>query len=376
MEKTVANINSGLIVRSFAGKTATRSELLNFCKANGISAASLDGLDHYRNTNNTYDFPEVAPPVATTEVSGSPESDGVRAHRHVRSIASDGYYIPTPRVDYVASEHFDDIRKLIRSKKFLPTMMTGLSGTGKTRDVTEACAVEGRELILVSITSETNEEDLMGSIGLVDGDTILNEGPVTTAMRRGAVLCLDEADYGGSKLAAVQNILNGGSYTFKKTGEVVRAAPGFMVFATMNTKGKGSETGQFAFTNVMNEAFLDRFPICLEYSYPTMEREVDILKHHTTDMGFISLLTKWADKIRVAFNNGDVEETMSTRRLINICQMFEVYGDKNKAVAMGISRFNKDLKSSFMLWFDALVDESNGKPKQDTKNGPKTANPF
>ncbi len=367
-------VNSDAIVNAFAGQSVSHSSILDFCKKHNYSSSSVASLKSFKDTNGNYVFPTR---IASEEVSGTqagpsgaPQGDGVRAHRHVRNTSNSGYYIPNPMKEFVPFGCYDDVKKIINSKKFLPTLITGESGNGKSQSIIQACAIEAREMVFISITPETDEEDLFGSIGLVDGDTVLNEGPVTTAMRKGAVCVLDELDYATSKISCLQNVLNGGSYTFKKTGEIVRPERGFNVFATMNTKGKGSEDGRYAFTNVLNEAFLDRFPICFEQDYPPEDTEKKILAYYTTNEELINNLTRWASRIRKTFKEGGIEESVSTRRLVNITQMYDVFDNEiEKALLFGISRFNESIKKSFLEYYRAIVDslKNDKTPKPEEK---------
>ena len=249
--------------------------------------------------------------------------------------------------------NFSLVKDVVKSKMFYPLYITGLSGNGKTLSVEQACAVTKREVIRVNFTVETDEDDLIGGFRLVNGETKFFKGPVIKAMELGAVLLCDEIDLANpAKVMCLQSILEGGGYFIKKTGEYVTPASGFTVVATANTKGKGSDDGRFIGTNVMNEAFLERFPITVEQSYPTPAIEKKILGNMFADLKvndaeFVEKLIDWADIIRKTFYDGGVDEIISTRRLVHIAKAYSIFGDRMKAIQMCINRFDDDTKVSF-----------------------------
>ena len=249
--------------------------------------------------------------------------------------------------------NFNLVKDVVKSKMFYPLYITGLSGNGKTLSVEQACAVTKREVIRVNFTVETDEDDLIGGFRLVNGETKFFKGPVIKAMELGAVLLCDEIDLANpAKVMCLQSILEGGGYFIKKTGEYVTPASGFTVVATANTKGKGSDDGRFIGTNVMNEAFLERFPITVEQSYPTPAIEKKILGNMFADLKvndaeFVEKLIDWADIIRKTFYDGGVDEIISTRRLVHIAKAYSIFGDRMKAIQMCINRFDDDTKVSF-----------------------------
>ena len=249
--------------------------------------------------------------------------------------------------------NFNLLKDVVKSKMFYPLYITGLSGNGKTLSVEQACAVTKREVIRVNFTVETDEDDLIGGFRLVNGETKFFKGPVIKAMELGAVLLCDEIDLANpAKVMCLQSILEGGGYFIKKTGEYVTPASGFTVVATANTKGKGSDDGRFIGTNVMNEAFLERFPITVEQQYPTPSIEKKILGNmfanlKVNDAEFVEKLVDWADIIRKTFYDGGVDEIISTRRLVHIAKAYSIFGDRMKAIQMCINRFDDDTKVSF-----------------------------
>jgi MoxR-like ATPase len=262
-------------------------------------------------------------------------------------------FVPDRSDTYVPFGFFNDLKSIIQSRIFYPIYITGLSGNGKTFMIEQVCASLKRELIRVNITKRTDESDLIGSYELVDGNTIRREGPVITAMRRGAVLLLDECDLGTEDILCLQPILEGKPYFDKKTGEVVHPAAGFNVIATANTKGKGSDDGRFIGTNLLNEAFLERFAITVEQEYPPAATERKILKKNFDVLGlnddvFIDRLITWAEVIRKSFADGAVDEVISTRRLVHISKAFSIFNNRLKAIEMCLNRFDADTKTAFL----------------------------
>ena len=262
--------------------------------------------------------------------------------------------IPDRDDTFVKFGNFGDIKKIIQSNLFYPTFITGLSGNGKTLSVEQACSQLGRELIRVNITIETDEDDLIGGFRLVDGSTVWHNGPVVEALERGAVLLLDEVDLASNKILCLQSILEGKGVFLKKIGKYVKPTKGFNVFATANTKGKGSDDGRFIGTNVLNEAFLERFPVTFEQMYPTPATETKILSKICSDEKFCQRLSDWADIIRKTFYDGGIEEIISTRRLVHIVRAYNIFGDKAKAIEVCINRFDDETKQSFIELYDKV----------------------
>ena len=264
-----------------------------------------------------------------------------------------GNIVPEKDNTFVSFGNYPDLKSIIKSKIFYPVFITGLSGNGKTFSVTQACAENKRELIRVNITIETDEDDLLGGYRLKDGQTVWQNGPVIEAMERGAVLLLDEIDLASNKIMCLQPILEGSGVYVKKINKFVKPADGFNVVATANTKGQGSDDGKFIGTNVLNEAFLERFPITFEQQYPSAKVEEKILvntlaKSGKKDADFCNKLVTWADVIRKTYFDGGVDEIISTRRLVHIIQAYSIFGQKMKAIEVCTNRFDDDTKNSFM----------------------------
>ena len=272
--------------------------------------------------------------------------------------------VPDKDPNYVPFGNFADVKKIISSKMFYPTFITGLSGNGKTFSVEQACAQLKRELIRVNITIETDEDDLIGGFRLVNGATVWHDGPVIQALNRGAILLLDEVDLASNKILCLQSILEGKGVFLKKVGRFVKPANGFNIFATANTKGKGSDDGRFIGTNVLNEAFLERFALTFEQDYPTPKTEQNILEKVAANYGcldkkFCENLATWGDIIRRTFKDGGIDEVISTRRLVHVIRAFAIWQDRMKAIKVCVNRFDDETKQSFLELYDKIDADVN-----------------
>jgi len=267
--------------------------------------------------------------------------------------------IPQTDDTFVKFGPFNDLKAILKAGVFYPTFITGLSGNGKTFSVEQACAQLNKELIRVNITIETDEDDLIGGFRLIDGNTVWHNGPVIEALERGATLLLDEIDLASNKILCLQPVLEGKGIFLKKIGKFVNPVAGFNVIATANTKGKGSDDGRFIGTNVLNEAFLERFPVTFEQEYPSQSVEKKILGRvastiGVTDIEFINHLVTWGDIIRKTFYDGGVEDIISTRRLVHIVRAFSIFNDKAKAIRVCINRFDDETKQAFLELYDKV----------------------
>ncbi len=267
--------------------------------------------------------------------------------------------IPEKDDTFVKFGNFNDVKKIIQSRLFYPTFITGLSGNGKTFSVEQACSQLKREMIRVNITIETDEDDLIGGFRLVNGETAWHNGPVIEALERGAILLLDEIDLASNKILCLQSVLEGKGVFLKKIGKFIKPAAGFNVIATANTKGKGSDDGRFIGTNVLNEAFLERFPVTFEQSYPAPATEQKILEGIALDLGvedrdFCKRLVDWGDIIRKTFYDGGIEEIISTRRLVHIIRAYSIFQDKAKAIQVCVNRFDDETKQAFLELYDKV----------------------
>jgi len=293
--------------------------------------------------------------------------------------------VPKAYKNYVPFGNYDDLLQVIASKLFYPVFITGHSGNGKTMSVEQVCAKLGRKFVCVSMTPETDESDLLGNFVLIDGQMVWRDGPVTVAARQGAVLCIDEVDYGAQNLAALQRVLEGKPFLLKKKNEVVTPAEGFTIVATANTKGKGSEDGRYMFTNVLNEAFLERFPMTMEQDWAPSSVEKKIIRKelesvNRADDTFADNLVTWAEAIRRTFDDSGCDEVISTRRLVHIAKAYGIFGDRVKAINFCLNRFDTDTKISFVDLYskiDAGVNITNTTTEQtETAKVPSEEIPF
>ena len=286
------------------------------------------------------------------------------ARQQFEEMVHQEVFVPEKDETFVPFGNFSDVKKIIKSGLFYPAFITGMSGNGKTLSVEQACASLNREMIRVNITIETDEDDLIGGFRLVDGNTAWHNGPVIEALERGAVLLLDEVDLASNKILCLQSILEGKGVFLKKIGKFVKPAAGFNVIATANTKGKGSDDGRFIGTNVLNEAFLERFPVTFEQEYPSASIECKIVEGNALDLGiedrgFCKHLVDWAGIIRKTFYDGGIDEIISTRRLVHIIHAYSIFNDKAKAIKVCLNRFDDETKQSFLELYDKVDADVN-----------------
>ena len=341
-----------VLYKHYGTDTLTRGEINALVKKKKLKNPSWLKTDKYKVDRGTYKLPLDGKPTENEQIMEAPVEDKKTEAAYVVSSLT-GNIVPKKDPVFVSFGNYPDVKNIIKSGQFYPVFITGLSGNGKTMGVTQACAELKKELIRVNITIETDEDDLLGGYRLKDGQTVWQNGPVIEAMERGAVLLLDEIDLASNKIMCLQPILEGSGVFVKKINKFVKPKDGFTVIATANTKGQGSEDGKFIGTNVLNEAFLERFPITFEQSYPTAKIEKKILTNTLkaagkTDDKFVEKLTTWADVIRKTYFDGGVDEIISTRRLVHITQAFAIFDNKMKAIQMCTNRFDDDTKNSFV----------------------------
>jgi midasin (ATPase involved in ribosome maturation) len=310
--------------------------------------------EEYRVGRGQYKLPDSGETVKTKKTAPVAEPELEVAYnnvvqlRQVKMMDESEPSVPARYPDYVPFGFFKDLRSIISSKDFFPVFVTGLSGNGKTLMVEQVCSELNRECIRVNISKETDESDLIGSYQLIDGNTVYKDGPTLIAMKRGAVLLIDEVDRGSSNLMCLQGILEGKPYYNKKTGEMVYAKSGFNIVATANTKGRGSDEGKYL-SQILDDAFLERFPITVEQQYPDARTEKKILSALINyDVTFAENLVKWADVVRQSYMQGATDEIISTRRLVHIAKSYKIFGDKMKAITLCVNRFDEETKMAFL----------------------------
>ena len=316
----------------------------------------------YVNIRYTHNAPTVRRGVYNLESMMPKSSKAIKAPsmvKGVESVSNDEVFVPDYDPTFVPWGNFTEIVKVLKSGMFYPTFVSGLSGNGKTFQIEQACAKLNREYVRVQISPETDEDDLIGGFRLIKGETVFQKGPVIKAMEAGAVLMIDEIDRGTNKIMCLQGVLEGKPVLIKKTGEVVEPKDGFNIIATANTKGKGSEDGRYSGASVIDDAFLERFTITLEQTFPTMATEEKIVMKHmqkfeAVDEEFGKLLVGWADAIRKTFYDEGIDEVISTRRLCHIVQTFSIFGKRDKAIALCVNRFDDDTRAAFIDLYEKV----------------------
>ena len=368
------------------GEVVTRQQLVTLSEETGGKRQFWLEADQYRVGRGKYQLPlqefnvnmaglalvksNPVPSMPITEPIMAPVTKAVAKMSSVARM-QEGAIIPKVNSLYVPFGFFDNMKRIVASKKFYPVFVSGLSGNGKTFMVEQACAQLKVECLRVNISPETDEDDLIGGFRLIDGETKWFDGPVVQAMKSGAVLILDEIDRGSNKLMCLQGVLEGKGLFVKKTGEFVEPVTGFNVIATANTKGKGDETGRYMAATILDDAFLERFPITVEQEYPDVKIETKILTKlfaslNITDKAFAENLVKWADIIRKTFEEGAIDELISTRRLSHIAEAYTIFNDKMEAIKYCINRFDGETKTAFLDLYskiDAGID-----PLAEVKN--------
>ena len=338
-------------IQELYGPEITSGDLKGFCASRDLNYQTVSRrLEGFKVSRGRWNLEVTQQKVEEIERSYNNISVLPEVHQNL---------IPDKDDTFVKFGNFNDIKKIIQSRIFYPAFITGLSGNGKTLSVEQSCSQLKRELIRVNITVETDEDDLIGGFRLVNGETVWHNGPVIEALERGAILLLDEIDLASNKILCLQSVLEGKGIFLKKIGRFVKPAPGFNVIATANTKGKGSEDGRFIGTNVLNEAFLERFPVTFEQQYPSTSVEVRILEGvasqlNVKDSDFCKRLADWGDIIRKTFYDGGIDEIISTRRLVHIIRAYSIFGDKAKAIQVCVNRFDDETKTAFLELYDKI----------------------
>ena len=351
-------------LQNLYGSKITTADVKGYCASNGYKYYTITRyLKDFKVTRGKWNLKVTPKKVAEIERSYEAPSALPSTQQSL---------IPAKDDTFVQFGSFTDVKKIIASKLFYPTFITGLSGNGKTFSVEQACAFLKRELIRVNITIETDEDDLIGGFRLLNGQTVWHNGPIIEALERGSILLLDEIDLASNKILCLQSILEGKGVFLKKIGRYVKPAPGFNVIATANTKGKGSEDGRFIGTNVLNEAFLERFPVTFEQAYPSVKTEFKILQGlaatlNIKDDEFCQRLVDWGDIIRKTFYDGGIEEIISTRRLVHIIRAYAIFKNKAKAIEVCVNRFDDETKQAFMELYDKVDADVEFTPVDDTQ---------
>ena len=363
LSETQATLLDNFVAANEGKVSFERQELFKFAEEQGYTGSAAYTLMKqlprvsrgvYQMVGSGNVIPMMTPQVSPQAIPQQAAPVAVQAPvGKVQSTSSEEVYVPSADSTFVKWGYFNDVKKIVQSGLFYPMYVAGLSGNGKTMMIEQVCANLKREYVRVQITPETDEDDLIGGFRLLNGETVFAKGPVIKAMEAGAILLIDEIDRGSNKLMCLQGILEGKPFMIKKTGEVIRPAAGFNVIATANTKGQGDEQGRFIAATIIDEAFLERFTITLEQPYPTAAIEKRIVANHMTKFGvsdteFTEKLVQWGQAIRKTFEDGGVDEIISTRRLCHIVQTFSIFSDRMKAIELCVNRFDTDTRGAFI----------------------------
>jgi hypothetical protein len=363
LSETQATLLDNFVAANEGKVSFERQELFKFAEEQGYTGSAAYTLMKqlprvsrgvYQMVGSGNVIPMMTPQVSPQAIPQQAAPVAVQAPvGKVQSTSSEEVYVPSADSTFVKWGYFNDVKKIVQSQLFYPMYVAGLSGNGKTMMIEQVCANLKREYVRVQITPETDEDDLIGGFRLLNGETVFAKGPVIKAMEAGAILLIDEIDRGSNKLMCLQGILEGKPFMIKKTGEVIRPAAGFNVIATANTKGQGDEQGRFIAATIIDEAFLERFTITLEQPYPTAAIEKRIVANHMTKFGvsdteFTEKLVQWGQAIRKTFEDGGVDEIISTRRLCHIVQTFSIFSDRMKAIELCVNRFDTDTRGAFI----------------------------
>jgi MoxR-like ATPase len=319
-----------------------------------------------------YSFPSDDNVVTETPVAAMANvATPVMNYHSVQSVTDDEVYIPEKVAEYIKWGEFNTIKKVVESKMFYPIYISGPSGNGKTMMVEQVCANAKREYVRAQISPETDEDDLIGGFRLINGETVFQKGPVIKAMEKGAILLIDEIDRATNKIMCLQGVLEGNPVLLKKTGEVIKPAPGFNVIATANTKGRGSDDGRYTAASIIDDAFLERFVAAIDQPFPNPQVEEKIVKAHmlkydSLDEDFLQKLIAWSNVIRKTFEADGVDEVISTRRLCHITKTYKIFNDRMKSIALCISRFDEETKDAFLdLYSKVDADVNYGEESTD-----------
>jgi hypothetical protein len=371
MSTKSGNIESTLASLKAIGAwpTASTTQIYEHARANGFSYNGANSTFMTRkvgrgswNVSHLADAAgAVVAPVQTQ--APTPKAAPVVALRGVQSVSSDEIYVPAVDNNFIPWGEYQNVKRIIDSRMFFPLYISGMSGNGKTIMVEQACAKSKREYVRVQISPETDEDDLLGGFRLVNGETVFQHGPVIKAMKRGAILLIDELDRGSNKIMCLQGVLEGKPILIKKTGETVSPAHGFNVIATANTKGRGSDDGRYVAAQIIDEAFIERFVASIDQPYPEFATELKIVKKHMTsfeceDDEFANKLVSWSSVIRATFENEGVDEIVSTRRLCHIVKSFAIFRDRMTAIRMCIARFDTETREAFLDLYSKIDAQS------------------
>lgn len=192
----------------------------------------------------------------------------------------------------------------------LPVLLKGPTGCGKTRFVAHMAARLGRPLYTVACHDDLAASDLVGRYLLKGGETVWVDGPLTRAVREGAICYLDEVVEARKDVTVVLHPLTDDRriLPIDRTGEELKAAPGFMLVASYNP-------GYQNILKTLKPSTRQRF-VAMEFDFPAPENEVAIVARESgLDPERVKPLVRLAGKLR-ALKGQDLEEGVSTRLLV------------------------------------------------------------
>ena len=368
------------ITSYFEGQTEiSTANLREWCNIHSYSYGTIRNRlvkDGYQSGRGKFNLDVAKQIVQLEETYQQPAVTGVECVKVCETQVNN--LVPEKDEKFIPFGNFKDIKSIIKSKIFYPLFITGLSGNGKTHGAEQACAQLGREVVRVNITIETDEDDLIGGFRLINGETVWSDGPVVESLKRGAILLLDEVDLASNKIMCLQSLLEGKGVFLKKTNTYVKPAPGFNVIATANTKGRGSDDGKFIGTNVLNEAFLERFAVTFEQQYPSPSTEKKILLANFKELGWVGdnidkicqNLVDWSDIIRKTYYDGGIEDVITTRRLINIVKAWAIWDSMDRAIELCTNRFDDDTSTVFKELYQKVSGDEEVLVKLDIEPSP------
>ena len=368
------------ITSYFEGQTEiSTANLREWCNIHSYSYGTIRNRlvkDGYQSGRGKFNLDVAKQVVQLEETYQQPAVTGVECVKVCETQVNN--LVPEKDEKFIPFGNFKDIKSIIRSKIFYPLFITGLSGNGKTHGAEQACAQLGREVVRVNITIETDEDDLIGGFRLINGETVWSDGPVVESLKRGAILLLDEVDLASNKIMCLQSLLEGKGVFLKKTNTYVKPAPGFNVIATANTKGRGSDDGKFIGTNVLNEAFLERFAVTFEQQYPSPSTEKKILLANFKELGWVGdnidkicqNLVDWSDIIRKTYYDGGIEDVITTRRLINIVKAWAIWDSMDRAIELCTNRFDDDTSTVFKELYQKVSGDEEVPVELDVEPSP------
>ena len=193
----------------------------------------------------------------------------------------------------------------------LPLLIKGPTGCGKSRFVEHMAARLGRPLVTVACNEDTGATDLLGRHLLKGGETIWCDGPLTRAVRTGAILYLDEvAEARPDVLVSIHPLTDHRRTVYlDRLGEEISAPPEFMLVASYNPGYQNS-------LKELKPSTRQRF-ISIAFDFPEKDAEIEvIIKESGVDPKLAERLVKFAQKLRLADELG-LSEAPSTRLLVN-----------------------------------------------------------